>query len=678
MSKEQLNFKVNIDGETSNLEDKLKAVLSDFNKLGKNDVPKNIQASFDKIGKALTELRNKTATPLESMSAFSGIDKENNKVAAEIKNIAREIESLYRLSQKEKIALLPDNEQKKLTDATKAIANFSEVREQTKKKTDELIEAEKRLEKAQSNENRLKSLNDQRTALKDTKALLDNITKAAQDYSKAVASANIARENLSKKGFEGKDAITNAKTTIKDKASSISKSDFWKTNNRYQDAAGRTRTRTVNAGTVRDLLESDKNSKDKESKLSSEDVKILKDYLDLAEKTAEAEKKTNNELAKRKNYISQKSHATKEIADIVPAADSFQGKNTDTTVLTKRRTSINNELEENNNQIKKVSQDVENYSGTVKDATEKVDDLTEAWQAQSKSEIVNAYKAIQEALEKVGVELEGLTGDESEDEIFARLNTNIEQAKDNLAGMFDTNVDDAKEGFEGVKDASEDLAAGLGNAKKEAGDFDEVLKSKEAFQSRASQFVGLTGALNTLKTALKSAFNTVRELDSIMTEMAVVTDLDIGDYWEQLPEYTKRANELGLSIGSVYKSDTLLYQQGLKTKEVIDISTESMKMARIASLDTEEATNRLTAALRGFNMELTQENAQRVSDVYSELAAISASDVNEISTAMSKTASIASSAGMSFEFTSSALATMVEATRENADAIGTSLKKFSA
>lgn len=112
----------------------------------------------------------------------------------------------------------------------------------------------------------------------------------------------------------------------------------------------------------------------------------------------------------------------------------------------------------------------------------------------------------------------------------------------------------------------------------------------------------------------------------------------------------------------------------LKTKEVIDISTESMKMARIASLNTEEATNRLTAALRGFNMELTQENAQRVSDVYSELAAISASDVNEISTAMSKTASIASSAGMSFEFTSSALATMVEATRENADAIGTSLK----
>lgn len=44
-------------------------------------------------------------------------------------------------------------------------------------------------------------------------------------------------------------------------------------------------------------------------------------------------------------------------------------------------------------------------------------------------------------------------------------------------------------------------------------------------------------------------------------------------------------------------------------------------MARIAGLAAEEATNRLTAAIRGFGMELDQASAQRVSDVYSELAA---------------------------------------------------------
>ena len=78
-------------------------------------------------------------------------------------------------------------------------------------------------------------------------------------------------------------------------------------------------------------------------------------------------------------------------------------------------------------------------------------------------------------------------------------------------------------------------------------------------------------------------------------------------------------------------------------------------MARIAGLSAEDATNKMTAALRGFNMEINETNADRVADVYSKLAAITASNVQEISTAMTKTASIASSAGMQFETTAAFL-----------------------
>jgi hypothetical protein len=45
-----------------------------------------------------------------------------------------------------------------------------------------------------------------------------------------------------------------------------------------------------------------------------------------------------------------------------------------------------------------------------------------------------------------------------------------------------------------------------------------------------------------------------------MTEMAVVTDLTVGDYWDQLPEYSKRASDLGVSINSAYEAATLYYQ----------------------------------------------------------------------------------------------------------------------
>lgn len=204
--------------------------------------------------------------------------------------------------------------------------------------------------------------------------------------------------------------------------------------------------------------------------------------------------------------------------------------------------------------------------------------------------------------------------------------------------------------------------------------YDEQAKKTEAITSRIKQFVGLSGAAMLARKAVQNAMRTIKELDKSMTEMAVVTELNVSDYWEQLPEYTERANEMGLAINDVYQADMLFYQQGLKTNEVVAISTETMKMARIAGLDTAEATDRMTAALRGFNMELDQTSAKKVNDVYSELAAITASDTDEISTAMTKTASIASNAGMEFETTAAFLAQIIETTRESAETAGTALK----
>jgi TP901 family phage tail tape measure protein len=112
----------------------------------------------------------------------------------------------------------------------------------------------------------------------------------------------------------------------------------------------------------------------------------------------------------------------------------------------------------------------------------------------------------------------------------------------------------------------------------------------------------------------------------------------------------------------------------LKGNEVTKISAETLKMAKIAGLDAADATNKMTAALRGFNMELNETSAQRVSDVYSELAAITAADVDEISNAMTKTASIAHSAGMEFETTAAFLSQIIETTRESAETAGTALK----
>ena len=212
------------------------------------------------------------------------------------------------------------------------------------------------------------------------------------------------------------------------------------------------------------------------------------------------------------------------------------------------------------------------------------------------------------------------------------------------------------------------------NTQKSAASTQQLGSELDQFKSRIAYFFGLNNAIRLFQRALRSAYDTVKELDAVMTEMAVVTDFDLGDIWNQLPEYTARANELGVAISDAYEATTIFYQQGLKTEAAVALSNETLKMARIAGLDAAEATDRMTNALRGFNMELNETNAQRVDDVYNKLAAISASNVDEISTAMTKVASLANNANMEFETTSAFLAQMIETTRESAETAGTALK----
>lgn len=222
-----------------------------------------------------------------------------------------------------------------------------------------------------------------------------------------------------------------------------------------------------------------------------------------------------------------------------------------------------------------------------------------------------------------------------------------------------------------VSEQNSRLGQSFSEASREALRFNENL---ENMGHKIKYFFGIENALNLVKRAIRSAYQSVTELDKAMTETAVVTDFTVSDMWEKLPEYTKMANKLGATTQGAYETSTLYYQQGLNTAQVMAISTETMKMARIAGMEYADATNMMTAALRGFNMAINEQSATRVNDVYSELAAITAADTNQIATAMTKTASIAASANMEFENTAAFLSQIIETTQEAPETAGTALK----
>lgn len=330
----------------------------------------------------------------------------------------------------------------------------------------------------------------------------------------------------------------------------------------------------------------------------------------------------------------------------------------------------NQELEKSKNKIEEL-QTAQNrrtkqsdYTSSLEKQNTKIEsakkELTELQEVLDniKAKSPEAFSKLVEEIGKIeGIDVTKLQTFDDVSQALSSLNTNaLEQIKENMSGV-----------VQSTKNAGptfSNLANNIDTAKVSLKQFNARTQEIEGLKQQITYFFGLSNSIELFKRAVRSAYETVKELDEIMTQTAVVTDFTVGDMWSQLPEYTKRANELGVAVKGAYESATLYYQQGLDTNEVVAVSSETLKMARIAGMDYADATNYMTAALRGFNMEINETNAQRINDVYSKLAAITASDTQEIATAMTKTASIASNAGMEFETTAAFLSQIIETTRE--------------
>ena len=291
----------------------------------------------------------------------------------------------------------------------------------------------------------------------------------------------------------------------------------------------------------------------------------------------------------------------------------------------------------------------------------------------------NAAKTSPEGLKKFIDELKQLDGIDLNE--IEEAGEDLEKLQQILANYSAGKLKEATDNINGLSTAVEQTEAPIENAKQELDSYSDSVKEAserskefEHVANQIKQFFSIGNTVQLFKRAIRSAFDTIKELDEVMTQTAVVTDFSVGDMWSQLPEYTKRANELGVSVKGAYEAATLYYQQGLETNEVIGVSNETLKMAKIASIDYATATDYMTSALRGFNMEVNEESARKINDIYSELAARTAADTEEISIAMSKTAPLAHNAGMEIETTAALLSQMIETTREAPETLGTAMK----
>ncbi len=166
----------------------------------------------------------------------------------------------------------------------------------------------------------------------------------------------------------------------------------------------------------------------------------------------------------------------------------------------------------------------------------------------------------------------------------------------------------------------------------------EVDKTFSVLEDTLKSFFSLYNIVAKVRQVITQTFTDIQNLDKAFANIAMVTDFSVQDMWESYDSYAEMAARLGQTTQGVIEASGLYYQQGLDTTESLELTESTMKLATLAGLDFEDATQKMTAALRGFHMEMDE--GERVTDVYSELAAKAAAEVEGIAYAMSKTASI--------------------------------------
>ena len=201
---------------------------------------------------------------------------------------------------------------------------------------------------------------------------------------------------------------------------------------------------------------------------------------------------------------------------------------------------------------------------------------------------------------------------------------------------------------------------------------DVVLPKNKPLTGAFKQFTAYNIALRAIKTALREAVQTVKELDKYLTEQAMVTGMTREQTYGLVKEYQNLALQCGATTKEIAQVSTEYMKQGKTIQESLVLTEAAVKAAKVARVSVGDSVNYLTTALNGFR--LSAEDAMKVSDKFAAVAASSATDYDELAIALSKVASQANLAGMSIDYTTALLTKGLETTREAPETMGTALK----
>ena len=196
-------------------------------------------------------------------------------------------------------------------------------------------------------------------------------------------------------------------------------------------------------------------------------------------------------------------------------------------------------------------------------------------------------------------------------------------------------------------------------------EFLTTLKNTARWQISSSILHGFMGSV-------QSAYGYAEDLNESLNNIRIVTGLTTEEMADFAKEANKSAKALSTTTTAYADAALIFYQQGLDDNAVKERTDAVIKMANVTRESETEVSSYMTAIWNNFANE--KENLEDYADVITALGAATASSSAEIAGGLEKFAAIGQQIGLSYDYATTALATVVSRTRQSEDVVGTAFK----
>jgi len=219
--------------------------------------------------------------------------------------------------------------------------------------------------------------------------------------------------------------------------------------------------------------------------------------------------------------------------------------------------------------------------------------------------------------------------------------------------------------------------------------FNEIAKAVQTAQVPMQKSQGMlrefaTTMKNTMKwqisssilhgfmSSISGAYGYAQDLNESLNNIRIVSKQNTDQMAEFAREANKAAKELSISTTAYTDAALIFYQQGLEGADVTERTDVVAKMSNVTKDSVDEVSSYMTAIWNNFDD--GSESLEHYADVITGLGAATASSSAEIAAGLEKFAAVADTVGLSYDYATSALATVVAQTRQSADTVGTAFK----